>query len=192
MGAPLAIAAVVASVASTGIAAAGAISSAHAQSANANYQAQVARNNATTAAQNAEYATQAGQEKAQEARTQARQNQGAVTTALAANGLDVNTGTPEQVERTQRETSALGTQQIVDSAALQAYGYRTQGTGFQAESQLQQAEAGQATTAGAFGATGSLLSGAAGVGLNYVKLQQLGVFSGGGGEGSNVDTVSTF
>lgn len=163
--------------ASAAIGAVGAISSAQAQSANANYQAQVARNNALTAGYNAEYATQAGQEKAQETSLRAREQQGAVTTALAANGLDVNSGSPAQDQTTQRETGSLATQQVVDAAALQAYGFRTQSTSFEAQANLDQAEAGQAETAGLFGAAGSLLGGASSVGLHYGILSNLGALS---------------
>ena len=164
---------------SAGVGAAGAIASAQANAANANYQSQVAANNAITANQNAEYATQAGQEKAQEQSLKAREQQGAVTTALAANGLDVNSGTPEDVRKTQRETGELGTEQTVDLAALQAYGYRTQSTNFAAESGLQTAEAGEAGTAGALGASGGLLAGASALGGNFAKFQQSGVYGGG-------------
>ena len=166
---------------SAGVGAAGAISSAQANSANANYQAQVAKNNAITANQNAEYATQAGQEKAQEQSLKAREQQGAVTTALAANGLDVNSGTPADVEKTERETGELGTEQTVDLAALQAYGYRTQSTNFAAESGLQTAEAGQASTAGAVSATGGLLGSASSLGSNYARFQLAGLYGNGSG-----------
>lgn len=162
-----------------GVGAIGAISSAQSQSANANYQAQVAKNNATIAANNAEYATQAGQEKAQETSLKAREQQGAITTAIAANGLDVDTGSASDVEKTQAETGSLATQNVVNAAALQAYGYRSNETSFQAQSGLETAEAGQAETAGDISAAGGLLGGASSVGLNYAKLQQAGAFSGG-------------
>jgi hypothetical protein len=170
-----------ASAIGAGVSAVGAISSANATSANANYQAQVAKNNSIIASQNAEYATQAGQEKAQETSIRDKAQLGAVTTAIAANGLDVDTGSSVDVQQTQRETGTLATQQVVDAAALQAYGYRTNATSFTAQSGLDTAEAGQATTAGDFAAGGSLLSGASGVGLNFAKLSNAGVFGSGGG-----------
>jgi hypothetical protein len=54
-------------------------------------------------------------------------------TGEAASGLDVNSGTPTDVEATQKETDALGTQRVIDASQLQAYGYRTQGTNFGAQ-----------------------------------------------------------
>jgi len=186
-----ATASLIAGVASTGVAVAGSLSSAAAQKSNANYQAQVARNNETIAAQNAEYATQAGQEKAQEVGIQEREQQGQVTTALAAGGVDVNSGSAADVEKTQKETGSLATQQTVDNAALQAYGYRTQQANFGAESGLLTGQAGQATTAGDLMAGGGLLSGASGVGLNYAKLVNAGAFNGGSGSGSSFGNISS-
>jgi hypothetical protein len=152
----------------------GAISGANATAANANYQAQVARNNAITAAQNAEYTTQAGQEKAQQSSLQARSRLGAVTTGLAANGIDVNSGSAVAAQQTQREVGTLGTQQVVDNAALQAYGYRTQATSDTAQATLDTQEAQQAPIAGGLSAAGGLLGSAASVGSNYAMLQRLG------------------
>ena len=163
----------VSGIASAGVGALGAISNANAQAANASYQAQVAKNNATIASQNAEYATQAGSEKATEASLKARERLGAVTTALAASGVDVNTGSAADVEKTQRETGSLETQQVVNNAALQAYGYRSQSTGYQAEAGLESAEAAEAPTAGLLSATGGLLGSASSLGLNYQILQNL-------------------
>lgn len=184
--AALATTSLVVGVASAGVGVAGALSSASANSANANYQAQIARNNATAAEQNAEYATKAGQEKAAETSLKAREQQGQVTTALAASGLDVDSGTPADVRKTQRETGVLATEQVVDAAALQAYGYRTNTTSFEAEAALKQAQAGQATTAGGFAAAGGLLSGASSVGANYAKLNNVGAF-GSSPSGNNTD-----
>ncbi len=151
----------------------GAISSANATSANANYQAQVARNNAITASQNAEYTTQAGQEKAQQNSLQERAKLGQVRSGLAAQGVDVNSGSALADQQTQRETGSLSTQQIIDNAALQAYGYRTQQTSDTAQSALDTQEAGQASTAGDLSAAGGLLGSAASVGSNYLMLQNL-------------------
>lgn len=163
----------------TAVGVAGSMSSASAQAANANYQAQVARNNSIAAAQNAEYATRAGQEKATEASLKGAERLAAVTSGIAANGLDVNTGSAADVRATQRETNALETQQQVTAADLQSYGYRTQQTGFTAQAALDAAEARQAGTAGEFAAAGGLLSGASGVALSYAKLQQVGAVGGG-------------
>ena len=161
------------SAVSAGIGAIGAISAGQAQAANANYQAQVARNNAGTANQNAEYATQAGQEKAQQVSLQNRARLGAVKTGLAANNVDVNSGSATADQKTTAESGALSTQQTVDAAALQAYGYRTQATSYTAQAQLDSAQASQAGPASYLSAAGGLLGAAGSVGLNYKILQNL-------------------
>jgi hypothetical protein len=172
----LGVASLVAALAGTAVGTVGTISSAQAQSANAAYQAQISANNTTIANQNARYAMEAGNAKEQQTAIQERQTQGEVTAALAANGLDVNAGTPEDVRKTTRESGQLTEQQVIDNAALQAYGYRTTATNFAAESGLQTAESGQAATAGNIAAAGGILAGASGVGLDYAKLYQAGAF----------------
>lgn len=162
---------------SAGVGVVGAQASAKAQSENANYQAQVAKNDQIIASQNAEFSIQAGQAKAADEALKNRQKQGAVLTGLAANGLDVNSGTPLAVEDTEKETGALGTQRVIDASSLQAYGYRSQGSNFGATAGLDTAEASQATTAGNLAAAGGLIGGASSVGLNYSKLSQSGAFS---------------
>lgn len=180
----LAIGSLVAGVASAAIGTMGALNSASASSANANYQAQIAKNNQITAEQNAEYATKAGQEKAAETSLKAREQQGEVTTALAASGLDIDTGSPADIRKTQRETGVLSTEQVVDAAALQAYGYRTNSASFGAEAQLDQAKAAQALSAGNWAATGTLLGGASSVGVNYTKLKNIGALGGSSSSGT--------
>lgn len=174
----IAVAGVALSAVSAGVGAVGAMNSAKAQSENAAYQAQVAKNNQIIASQNAEFTIQAGQVKAADEALKNRQRQGAVLTGLAANGLDVNSGTPLAVEETEKETGALGTQRVIDAASLQAYGYRSQEANFGATAGLETAEASQATTAGDVAAAGGLIGGASSVGLNYSRLSQAGAFSG--------------
>jgi hypothetical protein len=154
------------------VSAVGAISAGESQAAAANYQAQVAKNNATIAAQNAEYAIQAGQAKATDLGLQQRAQQAAVVSAIAANNVDINTGSAADVRIGQRQIGYLDTQRTVEQAALTAYGYRSQQTGFEAEAGLETAQAGFDTTAGFIGGAGDLLSGAGNVGSNYVKYFQ--------------------
>lgn len=181
------------SAVSTAVGVMGAKNAADAQAANANYQAQVAKNNQIISSQNAAYTMQAGNAKAEDESLKGRARQGAVLTALAANGLDVNSGTPVDVEKTQKETDALSTQRVVDASQLQAYGYRSQGVNFGAQAGLDTAEAGQAKSAGNLAMVGGLLSGASSVGLNYAKLSQSGAFSSGGGGGTvNTGGVPSF
>jgi hypothetical protein len=170
MALPLAIASAVVS----GV---GAISSGIAQGNAANYQAQVASNNATIARQNAVYAAGAGSAQATASGLKGRAREGAVRTGIAANGLDVNSGSAADVQTSQRELDSLDTATVANNAAIQVYGYKTQATGYEAQSKLDRAEATDAYASGAFKAAGdilgntsvqsSLLSGAPKVPSNY-------------------------
>lgn len=140
--------------------AAGTVMGGMAQSQAASYQAAIAQNNATTAQQNATYATEAGAAKTQQAGLQGAESVGAVKTALAANNVDVNTGSALDVETGTREKSALSEETIANNAELQAYGYSTQATGYELTSQLDQNTATDAPIGAALSAGGSLLGNA--------------------------------
>lgn len=141
-------------VLTAGSAIAGGIAQGHA----ASYQAHVASNNAVIAKQNAGYAESAGQAQTERAGLKARQQFGQVRAGIAANGLDVNSGSGADVQTGQREIGALDTTTTANNAALAQYGYETQATGFQAQSELDKAEAGSDPIAGAFKGAGDLLS----------------------------------
>lgn len=170
----------------------GAVSSARAQGQAAAYSAQVAQNNAQIAAQNASYATQAGQAKAQQQGLANKAKLGAVVTGEAAGGVDVNSGSNEDVARSQTELGQLDVANTVNNAALQSYGYRTQETGFQAQATLDTAQASQAGGAAALGAAGSLFQGASQFGLNSTKLSNVGATSGYTSSGGTIDDSGTF
>lgn len=131
-------------------------SQAQAQGAAASYQSQVAANNAKIAEQNAQYSIAAGQTKAQQDSLQNAQRVGAIISSQAANNVDVNTGSAKEVQISQRETGKLTAENDVNNALLQAYGYRSQGAGFNAQSQLESGIAGQ-TGMAELGAAGSTL-----------------------------------
>ena len=122
-----------------------------------NFSGEVARNNAIIAKQNADYARTAGAEQAAIASRKGAAQGAAIKSGLAANGVDVNTGSAADVEAGARETSKLDTETVINNAELQAYGYTTQATNFQAQAAQDQAGA-------VWGAAGSLLSNASGIG----------------------------
>lgn len=171
-----AIVGTVATVASTAISMASASSAADAQSANSNYQAQVAANNSKIAEQNAQYATRAGEVQATNASMKNAAQVGAIRAAAAANNVDVNSGSESDVQASQRETGELNTLTTMNNAMLTAYGYRTQGVNYKAQSQLDTQEADQAQTAGDFAIAGDLASGASSIAGKW----------GGGGGGSGI------
>jgi hypothetical protein len=167
----------------TGFQMIGAYNNAQAQAAQARYQAQVAQNNAVIASQNARYASAAGEAKAEDASLRARAAVGAARAAEAANGVDVNTGSASDVQTTEREVKNLEVQRVRNNAALEAYGYRTQQTGYQAQAGLYQGQAQQAQNSIVPAVAGTLFNGVSSLGDKWVKLDQSGAFGGGGGGG---------
>ncbi len=161
MGLP--VAALALTAVGTGISAIGAIKQGSALSAMSNYQAQVEANNAKIAGQLAENATQTGESQAYAQGLKERQQQQAIAAGIAAGNVNVNTGSAEDVRQTQRELGMLDVETVRQQAALQAYGYRTQQVGYQAQSQLETAQAGFETTAGWLGGAGALASGGANI-----------------------------
>lgn len=122
-----------------------------------NYQAKVAENNAKIAQQNATAAEQAGeQQAAAQSRKEAAQ-MGAIVASQAANGIDVNTGSAVDVQESQRELGKLDTENVMRNAEMQAYGYRTQSTNYEAQAKADQSAAFFAPISAAIGATGSYL-----------------------------------
>ena len=147
-------------VAAVAVAAYSAYSSASAQGAAAHYQSQVAANNATIAQQNANYAIAAGEEKAQMTSMQNAARIGQIKAAIGANNVDVNSGSAADTIESQRELGKLDTETQMSNALLQAYGYKVAGTGYAAQSGLENLTASQTGVAEAGGVSGSLLSGA--------------------------------
>ena len=148
------------------VSAAGTVASGFATAANANYQSQVAANNAQIAQQNAAYAIEAGQAKTEQQALKNASAGGAIKAAQAANGISVNSGSAVDVQVSEREKGTLDAETTLHNAQLQAYGYRTQATNFEAQSALDTQQAGQAEFGGILGATGSLLSSAKSTGFN--------------------------
>lgn len=172
-------------VAGTAVAATSAINQAQAQSRAAAYQAQVAKNNQITASQNAEYAIQAGQQHAEQQQAQNRALLSRTIAGEAANGVDVNSGSAVDVQATNRQTGVTDTETINHNAALQAYGYRTQGSNFGAQAGLDTMQAADATKGGNLAAFGTLAGGASSLGRDWSRMQQVGAT----GNSSSSDTT---
>ena len=148
------------------------------------YQAAVAHNNEIVAKQNADYAIAAGEKQAQDVSLKGAVTGGKLKTMQAASGLDVNKGSPVDVRVGQAEASKLDAETTLNNAALQAYGYRTQATNFEAEGALDKAKGDQALTGAEIGATGSLLSNASSVGFKWNQMLPGGGDFGGSPEGN--------
>lgn len=145
-------------LAGAGASAAGSVIGGVSQANAAAYQGQVAANNATTARRNAAYSASATAAQTEEAGLKARQQQGAVRTGIAANGLDVNSGSAVDVQQSQREISGLDTANVGARGAEQVYGYRTQAAGYQAQSELDQSQVAPDIIGGVLKGGGSLLA----------------------------------
>ncbi len=131
------------------------------------YNAEIARNNAKIANQNATYSIQAGQAKAETQGLQEAEQGGAVKTALAANGVDVNSGSALDVEKGQREKGALDVDTVMNNAELQAWGYKTQQASFLDQAALDTMEAQEAPLGADLSAGGGLLSSVSSLGMKW-------------------------
>ena len=161
--------------------AAGSIMGGISQANAAHYQAQVAANNALIEKQNAAYAASAGSAKTEQAGFQARAQLAQVRAGEAANGLDVNSGTPADVQESEHEIGDLNTHTVANNSALQVYGYQTQAVNYQAQSAADEAQVGGDIAGGVLGGIGKLAGSPA---------VQGAVSGGGGGSGGSMPTAS--
>ena len=122
----------------------------------AGYQGQIASNNALTAARNANYSAAAGSAQTEQAGLKARAELGNVRAGLAANNLNVNTGSAADVQTSQREVGDLDTATVASRAAEAVYGYRVQGSDFRAQAAADRAQIGPDIAGGILSAGGSL------------------------------------
>jgi hypothetical protein len=179
----------VAGIAGAGVGALGAATQGEAQAAEARYQSQIARNDQIIAEQNAGYATQAGETATYDVGLRERAAAGRITSGIAANNIDVNTGSAARVRATQTEMGQLAEERTMASANLTAYGYRTQATSFGAQAQLEKAEAPLDVAGGFLGATGAVLAGASNIPFKWSAMQNTPV---GGGALTPMSTVPNY
>lgn len=122
----------------------------------ANYQAKIAENNAVIARQNAAHSAAATASQTEQAGLKARAQSAGVRAGIAANNLDVDTGSPVDVQTSQREIGALDTETVANRGAEEVYGYQSQAVGYQAQSKLDRSEAGSDYLGGVLKAAGGL------------------------------------
>jgi beta-lactam-binding protein with PASTA domain len=159
------------SLVASAVTAGGTLESGIAASRSQDYAAQVAANNSLVAQQNASYAEKAGSVAATTQALKGAAQGGAVKAAQAASGTSVNTGSNVDVQVSQRDAAKESTQTVMSNAELQSYGYRSQATGFQAQSELDKAAASQDVTGAEIGAAGNLLGGASGTAFKWAQTQ---------------------
>ena len=157
--------AAVAGIAGTALSAAGTVQQGQAQAANARYQAQISANNAALAQFYADDAIARGAEEADLQSERARAIAGQQTAALAASGIDVQSGTALGVLGDTAEAAEIDRLTIRDNAAREAYRYQVDAANAQA-----QAAASSSVQTGSFlSAGGSLLTGLGGVGERWQR-----------------------
>lgn len=178
-----------AAIASTALAAGGALYSGNAQAHGAQYQAKVASNNAIIARQNATHAAQATAVQTEEAGVKAGQQFANVKAGLAANNLDINTGSAADVEGSQRRIGLLDTETVANRGAEEQYGYSSQSQNFKSQAELDKAQAGYDETSGFLKAGASLLSSASsgGVSSAFSWMKGSGDPTGGGSAADSLD-----
>jgi hypothetical protein len=153
MAAPLAIAAISATVIGSGISAYSAISQ-------GDYQAQVAKNNAQIASNNSTYALQQGAVQEQDQALKTRAAVGEETASAASNGIDVNTGSAATVRAGTVGLGALSGATIRNNAARAALGFTQQSEQFSDQAQAD-------AQAGALGAAAAGIGGVSQAGGLY-------------------------
>jgi hypothetical protein len=141
--------------AGTAVAAAGAIAGGIASSNSASYQAQVAQNNAAIENQNSTNAQQSGYINAFNTSLANRGAAGKLKANQAANGINVNSGTAVDVQASEREVGLQNVSIGIQNAQRQAYGYRTQSVGDQAQAGLDTMQSQNDLIGGALGAAGA-------------------------------------
>lgn len=156
----LAAASIAATVAGAGVAYMGAQNAAEASSQQANYNAQIAANNKIQADQAAEVAKQQGDidqvKKAQQESVLIGQQKA----GLAANGVDVGSGSAVDLLADTKAAGMLDQLTIANNTARTVAGYKNQGIGYQNQAALDRSTSANALTAGNLAGAGSLITAA--------------------------------
>lgn len=154
------------------IGAQGSIQSGNANASAAQYQAGIARNNALIAEQNAQYASQAGRSQESASRQKTAQLIGAQRAAMAANGIDIGSGTPLRIQGDTAAVGELDALTLRNNAARAAYGYRSQAGDFTASAGLLDRQADNYRRAGSIRAMTSIVGGASSVADKWLKWKE--------------------
>jgi hypothetical protein len=165
----LAYAGLAMSGASAAIGAVGASNTGQAQQGAANYNAAIADRNAKIASENATHAGQAGEQQAAMSEMKTRAAVGAMKANQAASGVDVNSGSPLDVQSSAASLGELDAISIRSKATRDAYGYTNQSTSFTEQGQLDRSTGGNAAAAGDINAATTFLGSAGDAGLNFAR-----------------------
>lgn len=137
-------------------------------------QAAIAQQNEQIANEQASVALENGQVAEQNSRLQTAQVFGAQRAALAANGVDLGEGSPNDILTTTKFLGERDALTIRDNATRQAWGYQVQGVNAANNAQLMQLAGGNINPA--MSTAGSLLTTAGSVVSTWYKLNKEGTF----------------
>jgi hypothetical protein len=157
------------------VAAGGAVMQGQAQAKQAKYQSAVERNNATIAGWQATDAQQRGQIEEQRQRLATARLKGAQRAGMAANGIEIDSGSPLDVLMDTAQLGELDALTIRANAEREAYGFRSQQGNLTAQAGLTQMAGRNAVTAGYIGAGSTLLSSAATAGDRAATYKKYGI-----------------
>lgn len=152
--------------------AAGSIATGNANAEAAQYQAAVARNNQVVAEQNAKFATDAGRRQEAAMRERTAQMIGQQRAQMAANGIDIGSGSALRLQEDTAAVGELDALTIRNNAARAAYGYGVQASDFGSNSTMLGRQARNAETAGGIGAISSIVGGAGSVSDKWLRFKQ--------------------
>jgi hypothetical protein len=164
-----------ASIAGAAVGAAGAKQKAAAESQAYQYQAAVARNNAQIALVNASRSRDVGDLGMMREGIKTGALIGGQKAAQAANGLDVNVGTPVDVRASTAELGRLDALTIGYNASKEAFGSEFQSKNYLDESYLKGQSSKYATEAGQIGVATSILGGVSSVSDKWLSFKSKGI-----------------
>lgn len=159
----ISIASIAATVVGTGASIYGQMQSSAAASAAASYNAQVSANNQKLANQEAQDAIARGDQQAQLKASATEQVIGRQKAALAANGVDVNSGSAVDLESDSAAAGQFDQLTIQNNALRESIGYHNQGINYQNQASLDEASSANALSAGELQAGASVFKGAGSV-----------------------------
>lgn len=161
------------------LSASGAKQSAQAQAQMLAYQSQVAQINSQIDKQNADYERAVGEQQALNFGLKEGQQESRIRTVQAASGINVNSGSAVDVQRSQRTLGQMDLATIRQNAAKTAYDYDVKSTQDMNQAGLYTAASANAQRAGGISAFASLVSTAGNVSSKWLKGNTRGLFGGG-------------
>lgn len=145
--------------------------------AEADYKAAIQRNNSIRANYLAQDAIERGDIEEREERIRGRLLIGQMRAVMAANGVDVNTGSAAELQIDQAATNELEARTVRNNAAREAQEFRIRGSQFESEANLTQLAGENANRSAKRQSRGTLLGTAGKVAGSWYQFDQAGAFA---------------